>query len=109
MGMLDKLKSVFGIFDIFLRMPRSWLKCMITDEEVDNPLSSRLKDCKSFSTLLLIPSVESWQSIKAGLQEGDEVWIFESSPSSWSLMCGRAGICILRKGRVIESHVIIMN
>lgn len=50
-----------------------------------------------------------WNELKSELQEGDELWLFSSPKTSWMNMCGRAGICIVRDGKVVSSMVTMMN
>jgi hypothetical protein len=43
------------------------------------------------------------------LKVGDEIWHFSSPPASWEHLCGRAGIVLVRKGRIIRSKVLMLN
>lgn len=45
----------------------------------------------------------------APLQEGDEIWQFESGQGSWLAMAGRAGYVILRSGCVVSLYVTRMS
>jgi hypothetical protein len=40
---------------------------------------------------------------------GDEVWEFESERASWKHLAGRAGICIVRSGKMTYSDVLVMS
>jgi hypothetical protein len=52
---------------------------------------------------------EPWEKLKANLQDGDELWQFSSPKESWINMCGRAGLCIVRDGEIVDHFVIAMN
>ncbi len=40
---------------------------------------------------------------------GDELWRFASPEPTWAHLCGRAGIALVRDGRVIYAIVTMMN
>lgn len=50
-----------------------------------------------------------WLAFKANLRPGDELWTFASPPDSWQHLAGRAGIAIMRGGRVVRTFVTIVN
>ena len=50
-----------------------------------------------------------WNNLKSELQDGDELWLFSSPNETWTNMCGRGGICIVRDGEVFKSMVTVMN
>jgi hypothetical protein len=52
---------------------------------------------------------EQWVRFKGELRSGDELWEFSSSADSWKHLAGRSGICIVRKGRIIDSFVTRLN
>ncbi|HCE42869.1 MAG TPA: hypothetical protein DET40_04925 [Lentisphaeria bacterium] len=52
---------------------------------------------------------QKWLEFKNQLEEGDELWKFHSPTESWQNLCGRAGICILRKGDIVDCMVTTMN
>jgi hypothetical protein len=43
------------------------------------------------------------------LKPGDEIWRYCSPPESWKLLAGRSGSALVRKGKVIRSHLVLMN
>lgn len=51
----------------------------------------------------------TWNDIKSKMLEGDEVWKFSSPPETWTNMCGRGGVCIVRNGHVVDGIITIMN
>jgi hypothetical protein len=51
----------------------------------------------------------SWRDLLSQMQEGDELWEFESSPHSWNNLAGRAGIELVRKGVVVGVIINRMN
>lgn len=52
---------------------------------------------------------QEWVDFKRQIQKGDELWEFCSPLESWVHLCGQAGICIVRNGKIIESFVTVMN
>lgn len=50
-----------------------------------------------------------WRSLIVKMQAGDELWEFCTSQKSWEAMAGRAGIALVRDGKVIDSIVTMMN
>ncbi len=52
---------------------------------------------------------DDWEKFKAGMRPGDELWEFESPPPSWADLAGRAGLCIVREGRIIATILTRMN
>jgi hypothetical protein len=50
-----------------------------------------------------------WEKLKAAMRPGDELWEFESSRESWEELAGRAGLCIVREGRIIDAIITRMN
>jgi hypothetical protein len=71
-------------------------------------------DCRSPERVaaLLKPfgySNSEWEQLKAGMQPGDELWTFTSSPASWRALAGSAGIAMVRDGRIVATIVTMMN
>jgi len=54
-------------------------------------------------------SNSKWEALKAGMQPGDELWTFTSSPASWRALAGSAGIALVREGRIVATIVTMMN
>jgi len=50
-----------------------------------------------------------WVRFKGQMKQGDELWKFSSPPESWRLLAGRAGLCIVRGGEIVDSIVTLMN
>ena len=53
--------------------------------------------------------LETWKAFKAKIQNGDELWEFSSPVETWQNLSGRAGLCIVRKGKIITSILTVMN
>ena len=79
-----------------------WLTKKITPEEaelninIDGMLSEH-------------PGKKQLSELVAKMQENDELWEFTSPPDTWNRLCGRAGICLVRNGKVIDSFITMMN
>jgi hypothetical protein len=50
-----------------------------------------------------------WERLKAEMQPGDKLMRFVSSADSWKHLAGRAGIALVRDGKVIDAFVTMMN
>jgi len=54
-------------------------------------------------------SNSEWRELLAIMQDGDELWTFSTSNESWDNMAGRAGVSLVRGGKIIDSIVTRMN
>lgn len=52
---------------------------------------------------------DRWLHLKNQIQSDDELWEFSSPPESWQHLAGRAGLCIVRKGVIVDSIVTVLN
>ena len=50
-----------------------------------------------------------WAQFKSQMKPGDELWEFCSSPETWRMYMGRAGIALVRKGKIMASLVTKLN
>ena len=50
-----------------------------------------------------------WESLKAGLRPGDEIWTFGSTPESCERFAGRQGVALIRDGAVVAEIVTLMT
>ncbi len=50
-----------------------------------------------------------WRKFFASMQEGDELWEFNSGSLSWQNLAGRAGIAIVRNGEIFDCRITSMN
>ena len=50
-----------------------------------------------------------WRMLVAKMRDGDELWEYRSPPETWTHMCGREGVVLLRRGRVIGGVTTAMN
>lgn len=50
-----------------------------------------------------------WLELLDQMEEGDELWTFSSSPGTWRSLCGRAGVALVRNGKIVDSLVTAMN
>ena len=51
----------------------------------------------------------AWESLKAGLRPGDEIWTFASPPESRERFAGRQGVALVRDGAVVAEIVTLMT
>lgn len=52
---------------------------------------------------------EQWVQFRTKIEEGDELWLFESPEETWKQLAGRAGYAILRNGEPIAHYISLMN
>lgn len=85
-----------------------WLNNKITVEEAesrfmdqDNRISPDPVPFGFFNPL--------WEKLKSNMEEVDEIWQFSSPKDSWINMCGRAGVCIIKDGKITDHIVTAMN
>lgn len=52
---------------------------------------------------------DKWQALKSQMSLGDEIRYFCSPPQTWRDLHGRAGIAVVRAGRVVDCMVLRMN
>jgi hypothetical protein len=89
-------------------IPRAWLERRTTVEEAER--KNLVTDTRLGSKPVPFGFMnEKWVRFKGELRDGDELWEFSSSDDSWRHLAGRAGICIVRKGRIIDSIVTRLN
>ena len=50
-----------------------------------------------------------WESLKASMQPGDEIWTFAAPEDDWKNHAGRAGVALVRAGVPIKTIVTFMN
>jgi hypothetical protein len=50
-----------------------------------------------------------WESLKASMKPGDEIWTFASPDDYWKNYAGRAGVALVRTGVPIKAIVTVMN
>jgi len=95
-----------------MSIPADWLgkKITIAEAEADNPGISD-------DRLLRYPEAarpfgfanRQWETLKAQIKPGDELWSFSSSTESWQQFAGRMGVALLRDGKAIEVIVTEIN
>ncbi len=50
-----------------------------------------------------------WREVLALLQPGDELWNYSSPSETWQNLAGRAGIAVVRDGKVVATLMTLMN
>lgn len=89
-------------------IPREWLTHKTTIEEAER--KHMVRDKKLGPEPVPFGFIhDRWVEFKSRFRAGDELWEFSSPGKSWSRLAGRAGYCIVRKGRIIESIITAMN
>lgn len=52
---------------------------------------------------------DTWLRVKSRMEEGAELWEFESPGDSWERLSGRAGICLVHDGWILDAVVTKMD
>jgi hypothetical protein len=50
-----------------------------------------------------------WRELLSTMNVGDELWNYSNSAESWKNLAGRAGIAVVRNGKIIASMTTLMN
>ena len=91
-----------------IRIQKEWLSRKVTIEEVEQEHSvtdSRLgPEPVPFGF-----SNDSWVRVIGRREEGDELWEFNSPPDTWANLCGRAGVCLVQDGWIVDAVITKMN
>lgn len=51
----------------------------------------------------------TWRQLLADMIPGDELWEFSSPPESWDNLAGRAGIALVREGKVVATILTLLS
>jgi hypothetical protein len=89
-------------------MDKEWFEKRITIEECEIKHSVKIEELGP-SPIPFGYINQRWLEFKSQIQDGDELWEFSSPLATWKHLCGRAGICIVRNGEIIDSLVTIMS
>ena len=80
-----------------------WKKTTVVEAEV-HPTRLRTGESKPFGYVN-----DQREAVKAKLRPGDELYRFLSSRESWAHLTGRAGIVLVRQGKIIADIFTRMN
>jgi hypothetical protein len=89
-------------------MVKEWLQNKITPEECETKHLVRDERLGPIPVPFGFQN-KKWLEFKRRIQKADELWEFSSPPETWAHLSGRAGICIVRNGEIIDSMVTAMN
>jgi hypothetical protein len=82
-------------------VPQSWLQKQLTVDEAE---TEYMHEGIPFGDMN-----KRWDALKSQMMDGDEIWEFSSSADSWNHLAGRAGLALVRQGKVIDCIVTILN
>jgi len=89
-------------------MDKQWLKSKTTVEECEK--NNLVEDERLGPDPVTFGFMHwEWLDLKCQIEKGDELWKFSSPPEMWEHLCGRAGICIIRNGVIVNSIVTVIN
>lgn len=52
---------------------------------------------------------DRWKALLARMVEGDELWEFSTPREDWHALAGRAGIALVRQGRIVDEIITLMS
>ncbi|MBI1338103.1 MAG: hypothetical protein GC164_14250 [Phycisphaera sp.] len=82
-----------------MSIPLSWLTEAVTVEEIDTDVrEGRMSG-----------GAQKWEAHKAKMRPGDELRVYASPLDSWQHLAGRAGIALVRNGRVVDDVLTMLN
>lgn len=87
------------------------IKLVLDRDEVRNPgdrVKNALKECIG-SPPALIGTGRGTEKILADATETDVFYFYCSSPESWKMLAGRAGLVKMREGKPVDELVLFMN
>ncbi len=79
-------------------VPAEWLDMPVSVEQLDVDYGTPQSGVHA-----------DWERLKAEMQPGDKLVRFASPAESWKHLAGRAGIALVRDGKVIDAFVTMMN
>ncbi len=83
-----------------LQLYKDWCYKKITIEEAEQ--KNLIKDERLGSVAIPFGFInDEWIVLKEQMLDGDELWEFESPGETWSALCGRKGICVVRDGDIV--------
>jgi hypothetical protein len=93
-------------------IPATWLvkKISVEEAETENPgiADERVKRFPEVAKAFGFQNRE-WESLKAEMKPGDEIWTFASPDDYWKNYAGRAGVALVREGNAIKAVVTVLN
>ena len=85
---------------------RDWLTRRLTPSELDD---ERAQSAGRMEAVFWTNHVRTFARQLEALQDGDEVWAFQSPPDTWMTLRGRAGLCVLRGGEVLAIYIHMLS
>jgi len=107
------LPAVGGIALIVLRsvrfpVHRTCRRERVTVAEVEAEFVVRDDESDAVRSLFSLRQ-EHWLRLLDQVEEEDELWKFCSPPETWDLLCGRAGIVLVRNGKSVDHILTALN
>lgn len=100
-------------------IPKNWLQSRIDIKtaEIENTPSNedinlKEKSDPGYDPILDLPfgyANNEWKRMLSATLPSDQLWNFSSSREDWQMLCGRAGIAIVRDGNIIDYILTEIN
>ncbi len=93
--------------------PAEWIRFRLEMKNVDReplPIVRDSIDREPFKWAdVRLKGWSKWERLKGRMVEGDELWAYSSAAEPQDVLCGRAGVAVLRRGRPVGQVVLVMN
>lgn len=95
-------------------LPAEWLVAQVAGglDEVERLERERAEKAQKLWTDQELPFQlvsHAWRHFRSHFQEGDQLWRWSNGQAAWDRLAGRAGLAIVRDGRVVISFLLAMN
>jgi hypothetical protein len=87
-------------------IPKAWLEERMTVAEAKARYRSTIASGESVPFCCLN---DEWEALTRRMRPGDELWRSASPADSWTNLAGRAGVALVRDGRVVATPVTMLN
>ena len=85
-----------------------WLTKRVTTEEAET--AHMVKDERIGTDPVPFGfSNAEWRELLTQMQEGDELWEFNSPPKTWANRYGCAGYALVRRGTIVDCLITLRN
>ncbi len=92
--------------------PAQWIRFQVAIEDVDREPVQMVRDSVDPEPYrwdqVRLRGWAKWERLKGRMVDSDELWAYNSVDGPEEILCGRAGLVVLRHGRAIGQLVLVM-
>jgi hypothetical protein len=93
--------------------PAQWIRFQVTIEDVDRDPVPMVRDSVDPEPYrwdqVRLRGWSKWEQLKGRMVDGDELWAYSSVDGPREILCGRAGLVVLRQSRPVGQLVLTLN